>query len=195
MNYLGHIFFSNDNHELMYANLYGDFVKGSRFSHYNEVIQNGILLHRQIDFYLDQHLAVKQLLHTLYGDLPKVAGIAVDLYFDHLLAKNWTAYHTQPSEEFLQLFYEYEPSCWNEYSDSFKQFSAAMRKYKWLNHYSEFEGLTKMCRGVSQQLSFVNKLTDAAAVFLIHETAITSCFQEFMSDAIAHFKKSPSIQV
>lgn len=190
MNYLGHIYFSNDNHELMYANLYGDFIKGSRFSHHADVIQEGIKLHRNIDFYLDQHVTVKHLLHTLYADLPKVSGIAVDLYFDHLLAKNWSRYHADSYTDFLESFYTYQPLYWCEYSDSFKQFIEAMRLHHWLNHYSGIEGLTKMCLGVSKQLSFENKLTQATHVFLDNEIVITSCFHTFMVDAMKYFKKS-----
>jgi acyl carrier protein phosphodiesterase len=190
MNYLGHIFFSNDNHELMYANLYGDFVKGSRFSHYNEVIQNGILLHRQIDFYLDQHLAVKQLLHTLYGDLPKVAGIAVDLYFDHLLAKNWRNYHSAEYVTFLADFYSHNADFEHQLTEEFKQFITAFRDRKWLNHYPTHFGLAKSCEGVSRRISFANKLADAPDVYYKHEQAIEQVFQGYMTDAETYFSIS-----
>jgi acyl carrier protein phosphodiesterase len=114
MNFLGHLFFSDNNLELMYANLFGDFVKGKDLSAFSPVVQSGIVLHRSIDFYIDQHPEVRKLMHILYPVLPKVTGIAIDLYFDHCLAKNWKSYHAKSYKDFLDEFYAYQPEKWQE---------------------------------------------------------------------------------
>jgi acyl carrier protein phosphodiesterase len=77
MNFLGHLYFSNNNLELMYANLFGDHVKGSDYSHFPEIVQTGISLHRSIDNYIDHHPKVVELMHKLYPELPKVTVIAM----------------------------------------------------------------------------------------------------------------------
>ena len=92
MKYLGQLFFSGDDKDLMICNLYGDHVKGKKYSSYPSKIIEGILLHREIDHYIDNHPEVLALKKLLYSDLHKVSSIAVDLYFDHLLAKNWKKY-------------------------------------------------------------------------------------------------------
>ena len=107
MDFLGHIYFSNNNIELMYSNLFGDFVKGNNFSKYTVDIQEGITLHRHIDNYIDRHPVVLELARFLYPKLPKVSGIAVDIYFDHLLAKNWRQFHTIELDDFLNEFESY----------------------------------------------------------------------------------------
>jgi acyl carrier protein phosphodiesterase len=94
MNFLGHLYFSNNDFELMQANLFGDFVKGKDYTHLPLKLQEGVTLHRKIDHYIDHHPAVLDLVHLLHDDLPKVAAIAVDIYFDHLLAKNWSKFHS-----------------------------------------------------------------------------------------------------
>ena len=66
MNYLGHLYFSKNDFELMYYNLFGDFVKGSDLSRFPIKIQEGIRLHREIDHYIDHHPYVRKLLHKLY---------------------------------------------------------------------------------------------------------------------------------
>ena len=68
----------------MLANLYGDFVKGKDLTNYSAIVQKGIHLNRSIDYFIDTHPAVTELRLSLYDKLPKVAGIAIDLYFDHL---------------------------------------------------------------------------------------------------------------
>jgi acyl carrier protein phosphodiesterase len=60
MNFLGHLFFSNNELQLMHANLYGDFVKGKDLSQFDSTIQTGIRLHRKIDSYIDHHPDVLQ---------------------------------------------------------------------------------------------------------------------------------------
>jgi acyl carrier protein phosphodiesterase len=50
----------------MLANLFGDFVKGSKFNHFSVKIQEGIILHRKIDSFIDQHKDVLELKILLY---------------------------------------------------------------------------------------------------------------------------------
>ena len=108
MNFLGHLYFSGTDKELMLANLFGDFVRGSKHGHFPEVIQKGIKLHRSIDFYIDNHPLVKELKYDLMSELPKVGPVAVDLFFDHLLARNWTDFHQTAYTSFLSDFYQHE---------------------------------------------------------------------------------------
>lgn len=187
MNFLGHIYFSDNNPELMYANLFGDFIKGSDLSSYSPIIQAGIQLHRSIDTYIDHHPKVLKLMHVLYPELPKVTGIAIDLYFDYCLAKNWPFYHPTPLNEFLDTFYSYEPIHWEEYSEEFKEIIHLMKTKKWLSYYHTFEGLEKASLGVSKRISFKNTLQNAPEVYLRHEEKISLCFEEYMKDAIPYF--------
>src|SRR5690554_7679267 len=69
----------------MLANLFGDFVKGKDYTYLPQIIQDGVGLHRQIDDFVDRHPLVSELRLKLYKELPKIAGIAIDLFFDHLL--------------------------------------------------------------------------------------------------------------
>lgn len=188
MNYLGHIYFSNNDFELAKANLYGDYIKGSDLSNYSELIQKGIRLHREIDNYIDHHpLITEKLLPILRPELPKVAPIAVDLIFDHLLAKNWSDFHTKKLTDYLEEFYASIRSNQQEFSLTFLQQLGRMESFRWLNVYSEFEGLIKLSHGVSRKLNFTNSLPNTPDVFLKNEVEITEIFYQFMKDAQAHF--------
>lgn len=188
MNFLGHLYFSNDNTQLMYANLFGDFVKGKDLSKYPNLIQSGILLHREIDSYIDHHPIVIELLHHLYPLLPKVSGIAVDLYFDHLLAKNWESYHQTIYKDFVQRFYDSQIDNQVGYSKEFVQFMGILKERDWISHYPTFDGLTKACQGLSSRISFQNTLGGAPDVYLANESLIEKTFEHFMDEAIVHFK-------
>jgi len=193
MNFLGHLYFSNDDKDLMLANLFGDFVKGSNFHYFSSKIREGIVLHRAIDTFIDQHKDVLDLKLMLYQDLPKVAGVAVDLFFDHLLAKTWQMHHVQEYQTFLNDFYHHNSEIENDLTSDFKQFITIFRERKWLDHYPTVFGLAKSCEGVSKRISFENKLAEAPDTFYKREKEIEAVFQQYMEDAKNHFSVINSI--
>ncbi len=190
MNYLGHIFFSNNDFELAKANLFGDYVRGKDLSEYSPLVQKGILLHRQIDNYIDHHpIITEELLPILRPKLPKVAPIAIDLIFDHLLAKNWTDFHSIPLTEFLENFYGSIRHNEIEFNLTFLQQLGRMEKYRWMNVYSSAEGLETLSYGVSRKLNFNNDLPNTPLVFNEHKEAITELFYAFMKEAQNYFNR------
>lgn len=188
MNFLGHLYFSPNNWELRIANLFGDFVKGSDLSEYPKIIQEGILLHRSIDSYIDNHPAVIELLHKLYPYLPKVSGIAVDLFFDHLLAIHWNNYHPTPLRTFTNEFYEHIEDLPDIYPLEFRYVLSKMKHDDWLFQYSSFSGLEMACTGLSARIRFKNDLHKASEVFRIMRAEIEPTFHLYMDDAREYFK-------
>lgn len=192
MNFLGHLYLSGDNLPLMVANLFGDFVKGKDYTHLPKMVQQGVYLHRQIDSFTDQHQELSKVKKVLYPVLPKISPIAIDLYLDHLLAKNWRSYHHQDlevfSEHFFDFFFSPQRNTFNEETDfvyppQFVELIAIMQQRDWLNRYRNLEGLDMACSGLSKRISFPNVLYKGKAVFLEHETLITDAFRKFMKDA------------
>ena len=90
----------------MIGNFIADHIKGNQFSHFNSQIKLGIKLHREIDTFTDTHEITrisKRRLHKRYG---LFAGIIIDIFYDHYLAKNWSDYSNIPLEEYIQNFYK-----------------------------------------------------------------------------------------
>jgi len=183
MNFLGHLYFSRNDHDLMLANLFGDFVKGKDLSHFRVKTQKGIYLHRCIDSYIDNHPAVHDLLQILYPQLPKVAGLAIDLYFDHLLAVNWADFHKEKLESFIQEFYNSVNLDHVEYSDEFKFMIEKMIEKNWIYYYQFEYGLNKACQGVSRRISFQNELINGVEVYNNNRLEIERAFFLYMADA------------
>ncbi|HLW40440.1 MAG TPA: ACP phosphodiesterase [Brumimicrobium sp.] len=195
MNYLGHLYLSGNHPDLMLSNLYGDFVKGKDYSYLPQIIQEGVDLHRQIDDFVDRHPLVTELRLQLYTDLPKVAGIAIDLYFDHLLADRWQVYHPQPLNQFVDYFFDFaldeverkhnSPSF--EFPKQFIHLIHIMEKQGWLKQYKKIEGLEMASKGLSNRISFPNNLNEASLVFRKHQNRIEHVFEEYISDAKKRF--------
>jgi acyl carrier protein phosphodiesterase len=189
MNYLGHLFFSNNDLELMYANIYGDFIKGSKLSHHPKIIQKGVKLHRSIDSYIDNHPKVLNLKKTLTKDLPKISGIAIDLYFDHILAKHWETYSSETLKKFTETFHAHDFDVEKFDNQHFLFLLDKMKSDKWLTNYQFNHGLEFACRGLSKRISFSNQLYTAPEIFTTFRTEIEQTFNDFMTDAVPYFKQ------
>lgn len=200
MNFLGHLFLSNNKPELMMANLYGDFVKGKDYSHLPVIVQEGVLLHREIDDYIDHHPDITALRLKLYKELPKVAGIAIDLYMDHCLAKSWRKYHALDLSDFLNTFFHYALKKKNQefknshfkYPENFIKLLNTIHSQQWIENYKNIEGLSFAASGLSKRISFVNNLHEAPAFYLKHEKDIDAVFSIYMNDAIKKFNGEPT---
>lgn len=91
MNYLAHIYLSGSSLSVQTGNFIGDFVKGKQLERYPSTIRKGIVMHRKIDHYTDQHPVVKELIQLLRPEFGRYSGIIADMYFDYFLAKNFKA--------------------------------------------------------------------------------------------------------
>jgi acyl carrier protein phosphodiesterase len=60
MNFLAHIFLSFGDDEITIGNFIADSIRGNKYDHLPERIQQGIVLHREIDTYTDTHPIAKQ---------------------------------------------------------------------------------------------------------------------------------------
>ncbi len=190
MNFLGHIYFSGSDPELMHANLFGDFVKGSDLSAFHPEVQKGIRLHRKIDHYIDNHPEVKLLTRQLAPSLPKVAGIAVDIYFDHFLSKHWSRYHSESLDSFLEKFYTYHIDEKEYPNEQFLHMIFRLKRGRWISGYSDLDGVEAACFGVSRRISFPNALINGRMVLENNYTAVEEAFFVYMNDAIDYFAKN-----
>ena len=61
MNFLAHAYLSFDHNDILVGNMISDFVKGNKKDLFSVNIQKGIVLHRAIDAFTDQHKATSSI--------------------------------------------------------------------------------------------------------------------------------------
>ena len=105
MNYLAHIYLSENDEKVAIGNFISDSIRGKNYLNYPKEIQVGILLHREIDTFTDAHPIVRKSTKRLHKNYGHYAGVIVDVFYDHFLAKNWCHYSSVPLEVFIQNFY------------------------------------------------------------------------------------------
>jgi len=94
----------------MLGSLLGDFVKGPLdrgeiISRYGAEVTRAIALHRKIDSYTDAHPVVSMSRSRVSSNRRRFAGVMVDIFYDHFLARNWEEFHDVPLARFTDEFY------------------------------------------------------------------------------------------
>ncbi len=101
MNFLVHLYLSGCDPEILVGNFMGDFVKGRLEGDFPPRLTEGIMLHRRIDSYAQQHplfLKSRQRLAPSYG---LYRGVMVDLFYDHFLSVEWEEWGSVPLDDWL----------------------------------------------------------------------------------------------
>src|ERR1044072_1760539 len=89
MNYLGHAFLSFGDADILTGNLIGDHVKGKlALEKFPERIRQGILLHRKIDQFTDEHPATTRATLLFREHYRLYAGAVMDSLYAHFLAND-----------------------------------------------------------------------------------------------------------
>ncbi|WP_459211875.1 acyl carrier protein phosphodiesterase [Aquimarina rhabdastrellae] len=151
MNFLAHIYLSGDDQELQIGNFIADSVKGKKYLHYPERIQDGIKLHRQIDSYTDHHPIVRQSISRLFPVYGHYSGVIVDIFYDHFLASLWQDYTTIPLDEYIATFYSLLQSHYEILPTRIQNFMPYMLSDNWLLSYARIDGIERILFQMDQR--------------------------------------------
>lgn len=182
MNYLAHLFLAGNEPEIILGNFIADHVKGSDVLKYSEKVQSGIMMHRAIDTYTDQHDIVRQSIARLRTDFRKYAGVVVDMYYDHFLSLHWQEYSATDIHIFTTTRYE----ILNGFSEILPARSSRllffMEKQNWLLSYASFDGMQQAFNGMSRRTTFVSNMEQAVENLKADYDAFESEFRQFFPE-------------
>ena len=152
MNYLAHIFLSGADADLLAGNFMGDFVKGRDYLNYPETISNGMVLHRFIDSFTDEHEESARMREKLRPYCGRYAGIALDMIYDYYLAKHWARFSSLSLEEFAENSYLMLEDYFEMMPEDCQHLYVAMRKMNWLVAYQSLDGIGRSMEGLNRRL-------------------------------------------
>jgi acyl carrier protein phosphodiesterase len=89
MNHLAHVVLAGRNPLAVTGALLGDFWRGALDPNWPAALAAGVRLHRHIDSWTDHHPAVLEARDCFDRGFRRYAGIALDVWFDHLLANDF----------------------------------------------------------------------------------------------------------
>lgn len=105
MNWLAHASLAPADPQLRLGNLVADLIKGGARKNLPERVRAGMAHHQMIDVFTDSHAMVWQSRRRLPAQYRRYAGILVDIFYDHVLAREWQRYHSQSLQEFTGALY------------------------------------------------------------------------------------------
>ena len=160
MNYLAHLHLGGQRPGQLLGSLYGDFVKGRLQGQFDPEIEAAIQLHRSIDVFTDSHPLVDIALSRFSLTRRRYAGIVLDVFFDHCLARDWALYADRPLPLFTADVYR-ALSSERQLPERLAKIAPHMVANDWLGSYQQFEVLEQVLRGISRRLTRPEELAGA----------------------------------
>jgi acyl carrier protein phosphodiesterase len=184
MNFLAHIYLSGDNDLIKIGNFMADGIRGKHFESYPLEIQKGIILHRAIDTFTDAHPIFRQSTKKLHEKYHHYAGVIVDVFYDHFLAKNWNTYSDEKLEEFVERFYQSLHNNPDILSDRTKGMMPYMIEHNWLVSYQTVDGINRILTQMDQRTKNESKMrfatNELSEFYPEFENEFTNFFQELI---------------
>lgn len=182
MNFLAHIYLSGENDLLKIGNFMADGIRGKQFENYPLEVQKGILLHRAIDTFTDAHPVFRQSTKKLHSRYHHYAGVIVDIFYDHFLAKNWAVYSEEKLETFVGRFYDSLHDNYEILSEKTKEIMPYMIQQNWLVSYRTVEGIKQILTQMDGSTKNESKMRFATEELLDYYTQFESDFSLFFTD-------------
>lgn len=190
MNYLAHIYLSEPTLESRLGNFLGDFVKREERLRLEPALQDGIARHMRIDDFTDHHPVVKASRRRINTRYRYLAGVMIDVFYDHFLAKHWAEYSDQPLDDFADEVYRSFHS-YQGYLPGMARFVIGrMSIERRLESYVELRGMEETFVRMAFRLPRPEMLLGAAGQLTEHYDGLDADFQAFFPDLIAHIEET-----
>lgn len=188
MNFLAHLHIAEHTSTSFVGNFLGDFVKGNPDGQFNIDIVQGIRLHRFVDSYTDRHQLVKLAKPLFAKALRRYAPIALDMFWDHFLAKHWSQFHHRSLGGFCQqaqLQIELESAREiNAFPESFKKTSSLVWQQRWLESYQKVDNIQYALESMSLRSIRMAPLALTGETLVKHYAVLSELFFELYADLL-----------
>ena len=184
MNFLAHVYLSEDNFSLAIGNLIADRVKGKDLTNFSSMIQKGIFLHRKIDAFTDHHPLFKECVSILFPIYRHYSRVIIDMFFDHFLASNWDKNHSKNLKVFSNEFHNALKIESENFPKNIKNFSRTLIFYNWFDSYKTITDLELILTQMEQRTRFLSKLSASKKQLKGNYTYFHNHFSSFMEEVI-----------
>lgn len=183
MNYLAHLYLAERTGTSFTGNFLGDFVRGRLDGRFTPEIEAGIRLHRRIDSYSDSHPLLMRTRARFDPPYRRYAGILLDVYFDHLLARHWPEFHSEPMPRFARRAVRAMRDDWPGAAPF--PVERLERLPELLCSYARPRGVETALRRVDARLSRPSPLPHALPVLIARDAALDRAFRDFFPELVA----------
>ncbi len=186
MNFLAHLYLSDPNEEAWLGSLMGDFVKGPLDGRYGSEVTRAIAMHRKIDVFTDAHPVVLQSKSRMSAERRRYAGIMVDVFYDHFLAKHWQDFHDEPLADFSGRVYRVLARYHAVLPERLQNMAPMMMQWDWLGSYADIGAIYTALNRMGQRLKRENRLMNSADELVANYAPLETDFRAFLPEVLRY---------
>lgn len=182
MNFLAHFHVSPPTTDAVVGAFLGDFVRGrlEEKEDFPREMLLGIALHRHVDAFTDSHPLWQHSAGLLAKERRRLAGIVIDVIYDHFLCLHWETFSKRPLGEFADFCYTSLLSRTQFMDAETRAVVRRMKSHDWLNSYHKRDGIALAFRRLSYRSKALVGIQDAMEDFDAH-------FDEMEADFLKYY--------
>jgi acyl carrier protein phosphodiesterase len=186
LNHLAHALLATPDDDMILGSLIADFLRGAVDPAMARGVRVGIALHRSVDVYTDAHPEVAAARARFEPPYRRYAGILLDMWFDHLLARDWTRYGDGSLHAFSQRVQALLVRREAEVPQRMHSFVRYLHAHDLPERYRERAAIADALHGLSTRLSRANPLGDSLPLLEALAAPLEAHFAAFFPDLVAH---------
>lgn len=182
MNYLAHAYLSFGHRDILAGNMFSDFIKGKKKFDYPLEIQKGIMLHRSIDEFTDNHPVVGECKTFFREEYGLYSGAIIDILFDHFLANDSNEFNQGELAVFAKSVYKTLEDYVVVFPIKFGFMFPFMKEHNWLLNYRSREGIRQSLGGLARRAKYLDDPRPAFRIFESNYDAIGKSYSKFFPE-------------
>jgi acyl carrier protein phosphodiesterase len=186
MNWLAHFLLADPSPAFRVGSVLPDFAPASVLAALPPAFQAGIRQHRQVDLFTDTHPVVRRSTRRFPPPFRRFGGILTDVFYDHLLTRQWASHSAVPLPAFAAQVYTAIEQCRPTLPPELYTRLARLREADLLGAYGELAGIARVLRGIGGRLRRPFDLAAALPVLEAQYGALQEDFDCFFPELRAH---------
>lgn len=182
MNYLAHLYLTDGSPEAFLGSILPDILRGATNTGFPEKVQRYMRLHVAVDRYCAGHPAFRRSQARVQPGLARYSGVLVDVFYDHVLARDWDRYAVLPLPDFATQVYRAPAQLDLELPSHVRAVLRRMATADWLPGYADPDGVHEALRRLARRSRRGARLDLAIADLETHVDALREDFAAFLPD-------------
>jgi len=189
MNYFAHLVLSQPTLESTVGNLLGDFARGIDQSALDPAVLAGLNNHRAVDRFTDNHIRATGIKQSFSPARRRFAGIALDVYFDHLLMNHWHEFDPRNLDDVIAEFYaRMERGRGLMPGNEMRRVTARIITHDWFGSYRDINSVAEALDRIAIRIRFPNRFDNIIDDIHQNEDLILELFIDFFPQLKAHVR-------
>lgn len=184
MNFLAHAVLAGDDPALIVGGVVGDWIKGPLPGALPPDLARGVALHRAIDSHAETHPAFQRSRNRVAADRRRYAGVLVDIFYDHLLARDWAQLQPIPLDRFCSDVYRHIDARLTDLPEQSRPAMRLMTGEDWLSSYANQDGIADVLQRMARRARQPNPLPGGEQAFIADAAGFAEDFAEWYADAL-----------